>query len=315
MLDVDDPVVFFNNGLGDHFLNLPALRATASLFPGRLTLICGAGSRQVFFSDLPLRAVCEVEIRSSPAGRVFDAHSVAQAVKCCDFFLSLNPWHSPAVDQLLDALAVGRSIGFFPAFRTRLPLDFQKHSAELAFDIPRYLDPSLELETFSDPPPLSPASIAFAQALRSKLAKSDHILIVHNETQSEKMWPWSRFEQVLNTFLERHPTFYILVVGRKDPPLQTGHIISCAGIPLEYAFALVQEADLFLGIDSCMLHAADFFRIPGVGLFGPTNCAEFGFRLTHHRHVCGWETMESIQERDVLDALESLLAETKRGGE
>lgn len=38
---------------------------------------------------------------------------------------------------------------------------------------------------------------------------------------------------------------------------------------LGVALALVSLSDLFLGVDSCMLHMADLCRVPGVGLFGP----------------------------------------------
>jgi len=63
-------------------------------------------------------------------------------------------------------------------------------------------------------------------------------------------------------------------------------------------------------IDSCTLHVADLFRVPGLGLFGPSSCTEYGFRFAPHRHICGPDqTMASIGETDVLDVLESLYKE------
>ena len=73
--------------------------------------------------------------------------------------------------------------------------------------------------------------------------------------------------------------------------------------------ALVTEADFFLGIDSCMLHAADFAGVPSVGLFGPTSAAEFGFLVGPHIAIQAQQTMAEIEVPDVSDALESLLAE------
>jgi hypothetical protein len=66
-----------------------------------------------------------------------------------------------------------------------------------------------------------------------------------------------------------------------------------------------------------MLHAADLYRIPGVGLFGTgkiksgtTNFKyrQWGFRFSRHRHVWDPRGMEHIREETVLHELESLLS-------
>jgi ADP-heptose:LPS heptosyltransferase len=80
------------------------------------------------------------------------------------------------------------------------------------------------------------------------------------------------------------------------------------GLPLDLAMGLVANADLFVGIDSSMLHAADLARVPGVGLFGPTRAATWGFRFAPHRHV-DMSAMEDITAIDVLDAMEDLVEE------
>jgi ADP-heptose:LPS heptosyltransferase len=79
------------------------------------------------------------------------------------------------------------------------------------------------------------------------------------------------------------------------------------GLPLDLAIGLVANADLFVGIDSSMLHAADLAGIPGVGLFGPTRAATWGFRFGPHRHV-EMSTMADITVEDVLAAMEDLAA-------
>jgi ADP-heptose:LPS heptosyltransferase len=69
---------------------------------------------------------------------------------------------------------------------------------------------------------------------------------------------------------------------------------------------LVATADLFVGIDSSMLHAADLARVPGVGLFGPTRAVEWGFRFAPHRHI-DMSTMADITVQSALDAMEELV--------
>jgi hypothetical protein len=53
-----------------------------------------------------------------------------------------------------------------------------------------------------------------------------------------------------------------------------------------------------------MLHAADLFRVPGIGLFGPSDPQEFGFRFTRGLHLRGRGTMERIAVSDVILAFD-----------
>lgn len=54
----------------------------------------------------------------------------------------------------------------------------------------------------------------------------------------------------------------------------------CGGLALPTAFELVRYVDVFVGVNSCFLQAADLWRTSGVGLFGATEVHEFGFRLS-----------------------------------
>jgi len=71
----------------------------------------------------------------------------------------------------------------------------------------------------------------------------------------------------------------------------------------------VAESDLFVGVDSCMLHVADMARIPGVGLFGPTNAKEFGFYIGPHIMIQAEGSMEKIGAGQVTEALNRLVAQ------
>jgi ADP-heptose:LPS heptosyltransferase len=245
---------------------------------------------------------------------MFNDERVAHDLAGCDLFLSLNMWHSPSVQSLLMRLSPLHSVGFFPDFKLALPRYSSKHSADLMFDVPLRLADSLRLEDFAAPPTFAPKFRHLAQGLRS-LVPSSRVMVVHADTKPEKMWPAEHFVTVLDEFLERHLDFVVFVVGTRDLRLEAGRygnrVLPSYGMPLPIALCLVGEADLFMGVDSCMLHAADLFRVPGVGLFGPTRCAEWGFRLGPHRHVCGDGTMSDISVPAVLNALESLLSETR----
>ena len=82
----------------------------------------------------------------------------------------------------------------------------------------------------------------------------------------------------------------VILVGLRhdlllDSAEHKARIQDLCGIPLGITFALIGVADLFLGIDSAMLHIADLYRIPGVGIFGSTDPKQWGFRFSPHRHV------------------------------
>lgn len=304
------PAVFFANGIGDHLLNLPALRALSAIFRGRLTLVCRPGPRDILFADLPLARVCEAQTVDTERGRQFDAEQVSRALQGCDLLLSLNPWHSESVDQMLRQIAPRQSIGFFPAFGVHIPLDYEKHSADLAFDAAQHLEPSLRIERYARPPKIDRDAKRIAQRIRNSLPPGWRLMVVHADTSHDKMWPREKFVRVLDEFLTIHTNVVAVVVGHQPIDLASGRmgdrVVPCHGLRLAVSIALVAAADLFLGVDSCMLHAADLFRVPGVGLFGPTAPHEFGFRFGPHRHVSGRGSMDAIHVDDVLDQLMAL---------
>ena len=328
MLEARHPVAIFSMGLGDHLMVLPALRALAGLFDGRLSLICKPGGRNDFFRQLPLNKVHEIHMqyvfegksvrysedgsKLEPTRIRFDAEWLANEVSECDLFVSFNSWHSSSVDDLIERLAPANTIGYFPQFGIRLPI--KGHGFDAAFAIPQYLNPALKIEDVAGAPEVLPDIHRWAREWRAGLPSSIRVLAVHNESKPRKLWPTDRLVNVLDQFLGRHPNVIALVLGLSDVGLTKGRyghrIIPCFGKPLHCAISLIGESDLFLGIDSSMLHAADLFRVPGVGLFGPSDPSEYGFRFGPHRHIRGADNrMDTITEDEVLIALESLLTE------
>jgi len=335
MLEAEPPVVIFGNGLGDHLLGLPALRALGALFEGRLALVAMPGMAEIFFQGVRFRSLCETVMRVAPGGRVFDPEAIVQSVTSADLVLSLNPWHSGSVDRLLALWSAPRSLGFHPAFSERLRLDFNVHAADLAFSLARRLNSELRIETFAAPLVVSRRAIGQLRRVCASFPDGAQILTVHADTGlwtsagaaaygvhvppgrllGNKMWPPERFVKLLDAFLARHPDFIAIVVGGIELGLDRGEcgdrVIPACGLPIDVSFALVGRSDLFLGVDSCMLHAADLYRIPSVGLFGPTNPNEFGFRFGPHVHVSA-TAMDMISVDEVLAGLETMLLSESR---
>ena len=243
--------------------------------------------------------------------RTFNAAAAARRIGKCDLLLSLNPWRSVSLDRLVRLLAPKLSIGFSPAFHVALRKRLTQHAADEAFRVPARLDPRLHLRDFASPPRLPPRVRPRIREFLKATAPGKRILAVQNETKRNKIWPPQRLSRLLASFLERHPDFVVFVLDFHKPKLRLpdfkGCVIHSRGLPLLYAFGVVQESDLFLGADSSMLHAADLFRVPGVGLFGPTDPRRYGFRFARHRHIRNRRGMKHISESAVLAALESLL--------
>jgi hypothetical protein len=313
------PTAFYANGVGDTILALPALRALTAIFLERLTLIIDENLPPVLLSGLRLRRTIGTRmVRNVPDWtREFDVNEVVRHTGCCDFFISLVPWHSCSLQRLLEQLAPANSIGYSEHFKIRIPLDFKKHASDLSFDLPHRLDSSLRLEDYAAPLRLGRRSRRLAITIR-KAIPDRRLLVVHADTGANKMWPSRRFIRVLNAFLAKHLEFVVLLIGGIRQPLDRGRhsdrIMPCYGIPFDVALGLVEAADIFLGIDSCMLHAADFFRIPSIGLFGASNPGEFGFRLTEAGILCEASSMAGIKTPVVIEALERLVAKLPRHG-
>jgi hypothetical protein len=309
MKNADYPVAFFANGIGDSLLALPTLRALSYRFNGKLRLICE--SIWPWYESLPLRDIMVIpKMGKLPGGaRTFDVGELSRSISRADVFISLVTWQSLALSALIDSLHPDRIVRFRLDSRVEVSADSVLHPFDGYFKLAQCIDPSLVLDDFSGPLRLPEVAEQFALSLRQELPEWARVLIVHPDTKPAKCWSVERFIELLDLWLTERPEFIAWVVGMPYGPLDVGRqgqrVLSCVGFPLDVSMALVGRADLFLGVDSCMLHAADLNRVPGVGLFGPTSSTEWGFRFAPHQHIDG--PLESISVDAVLAALDDCL--------
>jgi ADP-heptose:LPS heptosyltransferase len=304
------PVVFFANGIGDHVLVLPAMRALCEIFGTSLRVICMRRFQSWFMHEFSSLEAIASDFIWENGTRYFNAERMAAKVGDCDLLISLVPWHSRSIDELVQRLRPAHSIGVTRHYKVRAVVD-SPHAADIAFGVPRYFDPRLKIERFSSPPVLPRSAGMAAAAVLKRVPEGRRVLIVHTDTKNEKMWSPGAFRRVVRKVLQGHRNLVAMPVGLAGleigGPLAAGRILSCLGAPLATTMALVGGADFFLGVDSFALHVADLNRVPGVGLFGPTKLAEFGFRFGPHRHVCGNGRMCDIPEGVVVKALEQVI--------
>jgi ADP-heptose:LPS heptosyltransferase len=343
VVGVREPSVLYPSaGIGDHLLALPALRALAHIFPNMIDLVCVPRANDVFFTGLPLRNVFEVRTLDYRGGGIvlntapghepsfvpasiqftpetagsafqpwsFEAADVAKKLKRSDLLISLSLWHSSVVNELVELLQPRHTIGFCPAFSTPISPAPCHHAADSFFACAKAVDESLSIEDFTGRLILDNRFYDKAKVIKDFIAPESRLLVVHADSVKFKMWPAHKLIQALNAFLELHDDFVVAVVGARNLELDRGkhqkRIFECFPLELQTAFALVASADLFLGIDSCMLHCADISSVPGVGLFGPTDPRRWGFRFSPHRHVRSEGAVDSIEVMEVVEALEVL---------
>jgi len=317
--DAERPVAFFANGIGDAILTLPALRALTEIFPGRLTLLThGRAGYLDLFRTLPTQRQLSIRSGTKCDWEREDIDALVSEVGDCDLFISLVAWHSPSLGYLLERLAPTKSIGYCESYDIRLPRDYSKHTAELIFDAVRAVSPGAKLRPFLAPPDYPPHAMQMAQAVRAGLGEGVRILTVHTETLAEKTWPAASVAAVLDRFLTSHTEYIAVLVNYAPYPLELAdeanrrRLVAEGGLPLADALCLVHYSDCFLGVDSCMLHAADVGRVPSVGLFGPTDAHEFGFLVGPHVAIQAPSDVNQIGVECVLAALESLQAEPEQ---
>jgi ADP-heptose:LPS heptosyltransferase len=314
-IDAADPLLVFVNARGDQLLNLPTIRALADLFQGRLSVAIRRGASDDFFRGLNVRQFLELDLDFSSLDQRFDADDLARRMGTCDLLLSLNPWHAAPIPRLLELLRPKWSIGYHQDFDETIKVDFGKHNIDLGFDLARRLKPALCVEDFAQPPVLDAQAVAWTDALLGQLPLPARFVVLHGETKADKMWPTERFVQVLDHVLEQQPDLWVIDIAYDRMPHDTGRlgerVIPASGLPMRYALAVVARSSAFLGVDSCFLHAADLFRIPGVALFGPTDPHEFGFRFAPGRHVKA-ATMEEIEVLPVKRSVDELISDSRR---
>jgi ADP-heptose:LPS heptosyltransferase len=298
------PSVYLSNGIGDQLLTLPAVRALDTLFPRGLQLLLREGLLSFFYRDLNVTDPVRVWWMDPDAGTI-DFTRTLRTARASDLLVSFATRVSPSMATLPKAMGVRYSIGFSSAFDHSSPVVASRHMYDQTFALVQAIQPSLAFETFAGPPAFSSAAEAAAARLAARYRQpGGRLLVVHPETRPEKTWGTDRFASVLEHFLDAHPEYTAIVLETEPTP---GWPTRPAVVPLdahlELAMALMRHADLFLGVDSCFLHAADLFRVPGVALFGPTNPVHWGFRLApRYRHITA-ASMDGITCEPVIEAL------------
>ncbi len=311
-------LIFHHNGAGDYLLSLPALRAIASGAPRPVHLVCGSAEWAFLYDGLAVDRLIRVDTSPGHFAHRFAAGLVPGLEPPYECFASLATWYTDDVRTLRARAAARWSAGLFPHFDVR-PVaagpGLHVHDVDRLFGVARALNPGASVADWLAPPAYPPEALSVADRFAAGLPPGARVLTVHADTRPEKVWLLDRLDAALEALGQADPALCIVVLNRgpRDLPrtarLERHRFL--AGVPLAAAMAVTSRSDFFLGIDSCMLHVADFHRIPGVALFGPTPAWKFGYRLVpagravHLRPPSG--RLADLAAGDVVQALRRLM--------
>jgi ADP-heptose:LPS heptosyltransferase len=98
-----------------------------------------------------------------------------------------------------------------------------------------------------------------------------------------KRWPAERFAETADALCDRWGANVLLLGGPEDQELARSVAatmwanarVAAGEVSLLTSLALVELADLFVGNDSGLLHAAATLGTPYIGIYGPTSVANF----------------------------------------
>lgn len=88
-----------------------------------------------------------------------------------------------------------------------------------------------------------------------------------------KEWPLERWEQLIELF----PNYQFIQLGRAGEPQIKGAHYMCGKLPLRQVFSVIEQSELFVGLDSLFNHVTRALDVPAVILFGSTSPVGFGY--------------------------------------
>jgi ADP-heptose:LPS heptosyltransferase len=304
-------LAFTNFGIGDRLLTLPAMQALTHMLPGQLTVVCDRFAAANMYSALNVRRFVEVEELCDDK-IYYNIESLAEKLDGVDFLTVFNTWHSESTRKLLTLLNPLWSVGHFDYCKTVVPVDDRTNVVDTNFSLVQACFPGLDVATFARPQ-FSSYYHDLAKQIRSTLPQGSRVLAVHLDTNPAKMLPKSTINIVLDSFLQRHEEYFVFLLGWKDRGLEKiknrNRVMTFIRLPFLLQCCLIEECDCFVGVDSCFMHAADLFAIPGICIYGPVHPEKWGFRFSPHVHL-GNHAASGVKSRDrLLEAVESFVAE------
>src|SRR5579859_6017588 len=284
--------VFFANGFGDSIICRPTHIALASVLPRPSVFIYGGRDNEFMFRDLGYDAFIKIDWHTNPTDLAeFNVAQIDLTDWDVDLFVSSVPWFSRGMQGLIEKCNARRTVGYFDAFTDVVSRHRNLNAVEQSFDLARLFQSDADINDYKRDIPFSAAAKRFCIDIRRQLSERGvhRVIAVHAETAAAKMPEPRVFSQTLCQTLSETGDVGVFVVGGRSAevvcPCHAHRMFHIRGLNLELAMAAVASADIFFGVDSCMLHVADYCGVPGAALFGDSDSVQFGYYWTEGIHI------------------------------
>lgn len=274
------PLLICHALAGDLLTAVPALRAMQSCFGNNIRVVCGAepehlrvfkalGFTNIFQTQFKTRDPLPGETVVTPCEWQFDVSHVIPYARACDFMINLTDSCGPSFGELARRCSM-TSVGYQASADYRI-IDTQsyRHMFERYFDVVLAIFPDEYLRNYAYFPHRSDAA-RICSIVREE-AGPHRLIALHADTKDFKMWPLDNWAGWLKKLWADEPETRVVLLGYPGIPLERfandERLHDCRDLPLTVNYEIVAMADQFVGIDSCMLHAADLCRVPSVGIF------------------------------------------------
>lgn len=281
--DFQSPVIFMCNGIGDGLLALPAIRALSMLFEDKLTIVYDSVVTPYWLYQLPIKKLILIESSRDKNDLIFDYRSTLEEINNCDLFISLIFVYSKFLIEFFDKFKPKKTIGFHQSFDVYIEQCNMQHISDVYFKIPKLFSPCLNIKDYQYPlDNLHTASI-IADRIVTHIKPTDgmkFIIGIHADTQPEKMWSEESWLKLFKLIRLKYSAAVFFIFGMSLAfEIESDESYDFTRLPFEISLALMSRCDFFIGIDSCLLHAADLLDITGVGLFFSTDPVIWGYRF------------------------------------
>ncbi len=281
---------------GDVLLTTPLLSTLKANYPqAKIDVLLYGGTQEMLRENSTVNHAFIVDRGLKHAGftaQISGEKALFSALKADHYDLILNlsdQWRAAAYCRLLKP---GFSIGFhYPKRDTWL----WRYCHSTLVDIPHAAERHTVLNNLDILAPLQltdiitdvtmsygPQDIERVKQLYQQRNINDYILIQPSARWKFKTWASESFSQLINHLTEQGET--VLLTGGKDQAeldyiaeiiagcAQPDRVINLSGLlALPELAVLIDNAKLFIGVDSVAMHMAAALQTPAVVLFGPSN--------------------------------------------
>lgn len=316
--------------IGDTLVAVPLIRAVRARWPeAHITLLTGTNANILLQNNPYLDEIVEYDPHKRDRGlRLFFSLLRRLRRRRFDLSLTLNrSFHSALTPWMAGAplRAGSRAEGRSFLFTHRLDYDTDKSEIECYLDVLRAVEPDVS----SDP------SLELWLTEDERQQAAQHLQAVFDEDRSRvrllglqpgasnlsKQWDATCFAQAADALLFAHPDLRLVLLGGKEERVTAEAMLArmapenrrraanfVGELDLRASLAMVSQADVFLGNDTALRHAAVALHVPSVALFGPTNPRKWGNYGPPHQNLISPDgAMAGIETKDVIEATDALL--------